>query len=84
MDEAQLAELQVLRERVVEVQALQVLLQFLHNSRDCTAEQFLPFVIATRISHMCFSLCCLTAGSAARKHMHDQCTVFLYSTQIQG
>lgn len=35
MDEAQLAELQVLRERVVEVQALQVLLPLLHNSQDC-------------------------------------------------
>ena len=38
MDEAQLAELQVLRERVVEVQALQVLLHFLHNSQDCCAQ----------------------------------------------
>ena len=35
MDEAQLAELQVLRERVVEVQALQVLLPLLHNCHNC-------------------------------------------------
>ena len=34
MDEAQLAELQVLRERVVEVQALQVLLLPVHSTEN--------------------------------------------------
>ena len=53
MDEAQLAELQVLRERVVEVQALQVLLNLLHK---CPDEQFWLFEIVTCMSYMGFRL----------------------------
>lgn len=58
MDEAQLAELHVLRERVVAVQALQVLLHFcrIYEIAVLPADQFLLFKIATCMTCMRFSL----------------------------